>query len=231
MALKDLFISKTEREKRKRLARRKAFRQAERAMDTVNTEIARMRAKRDKLWDEAKAYKRDGQKLAVQRTLKSYRAQEMHISNMEMKRWGFEQILLKMRLAETDQAFASALQGLNAVQFAPPESLESTLEEIGLKADDFEDNNNIWRTIYDSEMANAEIANGSSIPSIDELDIFLEDEVVVERSELAATINQPVEQVKTNTSPSSRYEIPPSELDQKIGAGHIRLKKLLGEGR
>lgn len=229
MAIKDLFKSKSEKDMEARLARRRAFRQAERASDTVNGEIAKMRSERDKLWEEAKKYKRDGQKLAVNRTLKSYRAQEVHIGNLEMKKWGFEQILTKMKLAETDQAFASALQGLNAVQFAAPESLESTLEEIGMKLDDFESGNLTWADMYNGEMAAAEMAHGDSIPSLDELDSFLEDEVVVERNEPSATA-QSTGQVKTHVS-SGATESPQSELSEKIGSGHARLKSLLGENR
>lgn len=232
MALRDLFTSKAEKEKQARLARRKAFREAERVVDSVNTDIARMRDERDKLWDQAKVYKLNGQKMAVQRTLKSYRAQEMHISTMEMKQWGFRQILTRMRSAETDQAFAGALQGLNAIQFASPESLENTLEEIGLKLDEFGDNNAIWTSMYNKEMADAEMTHGAAIPSMDELEAFLEDEVIIERNDPVGTVVHPsAGLVKTNITTSVVTETVRPELQEKIGAARERLNRLLKEAK
>ncbi|MGC9217454.1 hypothetical protein, partial [Acidithiobacillus sp.] len=90
MALGDLFKSRQEREKESNKARRKAFRQAEGAVDVVKDRIAKVKQDRDKSWAEARRYLKDGQKSASQRCLQTCRAAELMISKLEMKRWVFE---------------------------------------------------------------------------------------------------------------------------------------------
>ena len=87
MSLKDLFKSNKEREREQARKRRKAFREAENSVDAVKDRIKKMKSERDKSWDEARKYLRDGQKSAAQRCLQSVRASEVLMGKLEMKRW------------------------------------------------------------------------------------------------------------------------------------------------
>ncbi len=228
MALKDLFISKDKRKEQLRQQREKALRAAEEAAKSTDITITEMQAERDKLWQQAKSYKKDGQQLAVQRTLKSYRAMEAHISTIEMKRWGFEQIITRIRLAETDQAFTSALEGLVAIQTADPQSLENTFERLGMQMENVEDSNKIWKSMYDEEMNKVETTVGEELPSIAEMDSLLDDEVLVEHDKPSVIAATPKETAAEDISQMiSKAE--QDEFDKKIGIGQARLKKIPGE--
>ncbi len=81
MGIGDLFKSKKEREKEVRKQRRKAFRDAESAVDAVKDRVRGMKSERDKAWAEARQYLKDGNKAAAQRSLQGVRANEVMMTN------------------------------------------------------------------------------------------------------------------------------------------------------
>lgn len=231
MVFGNLFMSQADKELAEKLKVRQAFRGADKALQRVNTEVSRMCSERDKLWKQAKAYKMDGQTMAAKRALQSFRAQELHIANLQMKGWGFEQIMLKMKLAEIDTAFAKALGGLGKVPLTGSNMLESTLDQLGMKMDDFADTNNIWANLYTEEMSKVDADPENNIPSLDELDSFLTEEAAAEvNSSHAETVQEPTSVGRMHVSTDvPRTDAPRTALDKKIDFAQERLKKMKGE--
>ena len=220
MPLGDLFKSKQERERDQQRKRRKAFREAENAIDSVKERINKLKKERDKAWGEAREYLKNGQKAAAQRALQTCRASEMLVSKLDTKRWVFEQLISKMELAKNDQDFASALQGVYDVVQIDPEATADVLGAVQDKLGEQVDTDKIWERAHEKEMDGVETAMTDAVPSLEDMQKQLEDEVAVD-------IRQP-RASKTRESDSSNEE--PS-VKERIGEGRRRLKDLLGEDK
>ena len=214
MALGDLFKSKKDRERDESKKRRKAFREAENAVDVVKYRITKLKKDRDKAWGEARGYLKDGQKAAAQRGLQACRASEMLMAKLEMKRWVFEQLLSKLELAKSDQDFTQALSAINTVVKIDPEAVVDVLDEVQDKLGEQVDTDKIWENVYGKEMEGVETQMTDVIPSIEDMEKQLEDEV-------AADLGGP-RKVKT----TEEGEADPS-VKKQIGEGRKRLKDLL----
>ena len=214
MALGDLFKSKREREREQAKKRRKAFREAENAVDVVKDRIAKLKRERDKAWAEARKYLKDGQKAAAQRQLQTCRASEMLMAKLETKSWVFEQLLTKLELAKSDQDFAQALGAINTVIQIDPEAVADVLDEVQDKLGEQVDTDKIWEKVHEKEMEGVETQMTDVIPSIEDMEKQLQDEVAADlggRRPIKATEDD-------ETEPS---------VKQKIGEGRKRLKDLL----
>lgn len=214
MALGDLFKSKKEREREEAKKRRKAFREAENAVDVVKDRVAKLKKDRDKSWSEARLYLKDGQKAAAQRGLQSCRASEMLMSKLEMKRWVFEQLLSKLELAKSDQDFAQALGAINTVVQIDPEAVADVLDEVQDKLGEQVDTEKIWSNVYGKEMEGVENQMTDVIPSIEDMEKQLQDEVAADLG--SSRPNRVTEESETGSS-----------VKQQIGQGRKRLKDLL----
>ncbi|OQB42915.1 MAG: hypothetical protein BWY09_00348 [Candidatus Hydrogenedentes bacterium ADurb.Bin179] len=214
MSLGDLFKSNKERERDLAKKRRKAFREAENSVDAVKDRIKKMKMERDKSWNEARRYLKDGQKSAAQRSLQSVRASEVLMGKLEMKRWVFEQILTKMELAKTDNDFTQALNAINVVINIDPESVADVLGEVEEKLGEQLDTDKIWEKMYGKEMEGAETQLSDVVPSMEDMEKQLEDEVAADLSGA-----RPIRETEDG-------EVMPS-LKQQIGEGRKRLKDLL----
>ena len=214
MALGDLFKSKKERERDEAKKRRKAFREAENAVDVVKDRIGKLKKDRDKAWGEARQYLKDGQKAAAQRCLQTCRASEMLMSKLEMKRWVFEQLLSKLELAKSDQDFAQALGAINTVVQIDPEAVADVLDEVQDKLGEQVDTDKIWEKVYGKEMEGVETQMTDVIPSIEDMEKQLQDEVVADLG-----TSRPIQATEDGeTDPS---------VKQQIGEGRKKLKDLL----
>jgi len=217
MALGDLFKSKKDREKELRKQRRKAFRDAENAISTVNGRVESTKADRDKAWAEAREYLKAGQKGAAQRSLQSVRANELIIDQLEKKNWVFKRLTTKLELARTDQEFAQSLAAINVVVEIDPEAVADVLDDVQDKLGEQGDVDKIWSKMYDSEMAGVEEVS-DTIPSVEDMMADLEDEVVadVRGGKVADSVSE--------TSGGSR-------ISEDIGEGRKRLNDLLEEDK
>ena len=212
MALGDLFKSKGEREKEERKKRRKAFRDAESAVDAVKDRVNGMKGERDKAWKEARQYLKDGNKSAAQRSLQSVRANEMMMLQLEKKRWVFEQLLTKLEMSKTDQDFSQALSAINTVIKIDPEAVADVLDEVQDKLGEQFDIDKIWEKSYDKEMVGVEGKMTDTIPTVEDMMKDLEDEVVAD-----------VRGGKVTETESSGG----SKVSEEIGEGREKLKRLL----
>ena len=212
MALGDLFKSKDEREKEARKKRRKAFRDAENAVDAVKERVNGMEVERDKAWKEARQYLKDGNKVAAQRSLQSVRANEMIMLQLEKKRWVFEKLLTKLEMSKTDKEFVDALSAINTVIEIDPEAVADVMDEVQDKLGEQVDIDRIWDKNYDKEMSGVESKMTDTIPTVENMMKDLEDEVVAD-----------VRGGKVTESESSGG----STLSEDIGEGREKLKKLL----
>ena len=214
MAFGDLFKSKSERDKEQVKKRRQAFRQAENSVDIVKDRITKLKKERDKAWGEARTYLKDGQKAAANRSLQTCRASEMLMSKLEMKRWVFEQLLTKLELAKTDQEFANALGAINTVVHIDPEQVADVLGEVEDKLGDQVDTDKIWEKMYGKEMEGVNTEMTDVIPSIEEMQKQLQDEVA---EEIGGS---------RSVQPEREKETGPSAKD-KISEGRKRLRDLM----
>jgi hypothetical protein len=214
MALGDLFKSQRDRERDEMKKRRKAFRDAESAVDVVKDRIGKLKRDRDKSWNEARQYLKDGQKAAAQRQLQTCRASEMLMSKLEMKRWVFEQLLSKLELAKSDQDFAQALGAINTVVQIDPEAVANVLDEVQDKLGEQVDTDKIWEKVYGKEMEGVQTQMTDVIPSIEDMEKQLQDEVAAEIG-------------GARPARSKQEEEAEPSVKQKIGEGRKRLKDLL----
>lgn len=195
MALGDLFKSKQEREREQSRRRRKAFREAESAVDAVKDRVKKLKTDRDRAWTEARAYLKDGQKAAAQRSLQSVRAGEVMMAKLEMKRWVFEQLLTKLEMAKTDQEFSGALNAINTVVQIEPDTVADVLSEVQDKLGEQGDTDKVWEKMHEKEMEGAATTLSDRVPTIDQMIKDLEDEVAAEQeSPTPAPIPEAVEQ-------------------------------------
>lgn len=209
MAIGDLFKSKQEREREQRSKRRKAFREAENAIDSVKARVKKLKADRDKAWAEARSYLKDGQKAAAQRSLQSVRAGEVMMSKLEMKRWVFEQLLTKLEMAKTDQEFAGALSAINTVVKIDPEAVADVLGEVEDKLGDQVDTDKIWERVHEKEMEGATTQLTDSVPSLEQMFKDLEDEVASEQDDEAPS------RTRERTEKASREATDTAELRER----------------
>lgn len=209
-----LFMSKKDREREESKKRRKAFREAESAVDVVKDRITKLKKDRDKAWTEARQYLKDGQKAAAQRNLQTVRASEVMMGKLEMKRWVFEQLLTKLEIAKTDQDFTQALSAINTVVKIDPEAVADVLGEVQDKLGEQVDTDKIWENVHNKEMEGAETQMTDSIPTTEDMMKQLTDEVAADLGGARSA--------KT----AEKGEIEPS-LKQRIGEGRQRLKNLM----
>lgn len=213
MGLGDLFKSKAERVKELRKKRRKAFREAENAVDVVKDRVNSLKAERDKAWTEAREYLKAGQKGAAQRSLQSVRANALMVDQLEKKRWVFDQLLTKLEMSKTDQEFSQSLGAINAVVEIDPDSVADVLDEVQDKLGEQLDVDKIWNKLYDREMVGVEkTSDASTIPTIEEMMKDLEDEVVADV--------RGGKVVESETADGSK-------ISKEIGEGREKLKRLL----
>ncbi|MCK5861563.1 MAG: Snf7 family protein [Candidatus Hydrogenedentes bacterium] len=216
MPIGDLFKSKKEQERATSRKRRRAFRNAENAVDVVRDRIKKMTTERDKSWTEARKYLKDGQKSAAQRCLQSVRASELLMGKLEMKRWVFEQLLAKLELAKSDQDFSNALKAINTVVEIDPDNIAEVLDDVEDKLGEQLDSDKIWEKVYGKEMEGTETEMSEVIPSIEDMGKQLEDEVAADVS--AARPSREKDLEDGSVSPS---------IKQQIGEGRKRLKEML----
>jgi hypothetical protein len=211
MGLGDLFKSKAERDKELRKERRRAFRQAENAVDTVKERVGNLKTERDRSWNEAREYLKAGQKAAAQRCLQSVRATELMVDQLEKKRWVFEQLLTRLESSKSDLEFSQALRAINAVVEIDPETVADVLDEVQDKLGEQVDVDKIWNKMFDREMAGTERAS-DMVPTVEDMMRDLEDEVVAD-----VRGGKAVESESGGGSP----------ISEEIGEGRAKLKKLL----
>jgi len=214
MPFGDLFKSKQDRDRDMAKKRRKAFREAESAVDVVKDRIKKLKGDRDKSWAEARGYLKDGQKGAAQRCLQTCRASEMLMAQLEKKRWVFEQLLSKLELAKSDQDFAQALGAINTVIQIDPEAVADVLDEVQDKLGEQVDTDKIWDKVHDKEMEGVQHQMTDVVPSITDMEKLLEDEVAADLGS-----KRPVKQADRESSGPSKAE--------QIDEGRKRLKDLL----
>ena len=203
-----LFI-KTKKEKARevRKDRRRAFRQAENAVQDVKDRIKRMEKDADADWQKARDALKEGKQAAAQRALTSYRAAQVLTTKLEQKRWVFEQYLMKMETAGTDAEFANALAAVNKVTDINPERVEDVFDTAGELLGEQQDADRFWSSLYDKEMEGATGNMQDHIPSMEELTKTLEQEVSVDIS--------------------GSSEKTASDMERRIGGGQEKVREML----
>lgn len=172
------FKSKREKEREERRERRHALRKAEGAVDEVVERVKRMEKEAEAEWERAKEAAKEGKQAAAQRSLTSYRAAQVLITKLEQKKWVFKQVLMKLETAGTDAEFAKALAAVNKVTDINVEMVEDVFDEAGDLLAEAGDTDKFWAQMYGKEVEGSSGALQDHVPSMEELEKSLQEEVV-----------------------------------------------------
>ncbi|MBR2425111.1 MAG: hypothetical protein IKB16_00055 [Lentisphaeria bacterium] len=211
-AIKKLFMSDREIRRMKERERARAFNTAENALESVQSKIRELKKARDKAWEEARNYLRDGQKVAAQQCLQTVQQNEINIGYLERKAWVFSQQITKMEMSDTDNDFSNALKVITATAEIDPDKIADTLEDTKEILDSQAAINKIWDKEYAKEMNGLE--NSDAIPSMEEMMSNLEKEVIADVSGGKISIS---------SSDSNQN----ASIHEEIGAGRRKLKEML----
>ena len=171
------FRGKKEKERAERREKRHALRRAEGAIDEVVERIKRMEKDAEAEWERAREATREGKQAAAQRALTSYRSAQVLITKLEQKKWVFKQVLMKLETAGTDSEFAKALAAVNKVTNINVEMVEDVFDEAGDLLTEAGDTDKFWSQMYGKEVEGSKEALKDHIPSMEDLEKTLQEEV------------------------------------------------------
>jgi hypothetical protein len=171
------FKTAKEKERESRRERRHALRRAEGAVDEVVERIKRMEKEAESEWERAREAAREGRQAAAQRALTSYRSAQVLVTKLEQKKWVFKQVLMKLETAGTDAEFAKALGMVNKVTDINPEMVEDVFDEAGDLLAEAGDTDKFWAQMYGKEVEGSKAALQDHIPSMEDLERTLQEEV------------------------------------------------------
>ena len=101
----------------------------------------------------------------------------MLITKLEQKKWVFKQILMKLETAGTDSEFANALAAVNKVTNINVEMVEDVFDEAGDLLAEAGDTDKFWSQMYGKEVEGSHDALKDHIPSMEDLEKTLQEEV------------------------------------------------------
>lgn len=171
------FKTAKEKERAERREKRHALRRAEGVIDDVVERIKKMEKDSDAEWARAKEAAKEGKQAAAQRALTSYRSAQVLITKLEQKKWVFKQVLMKLETAGTDADFAKALGMMNKVVNINPELVEDVFDEAGDLLAEAGDTDKFWAQMYGKEVEGSKVALQDHIPSMEDLEKTLQEEV------------------------------------------------------
>ena len=208
--LSQLFKSAKQRQREKERQRRQAFRRAEMALDDVKTKIKSLEREGRDAWVQARELMKTGQKAAAQRAIVKYRGAQVMTVKLDQKRFAFEQSLMHLEMAKTDNSFAEALDLMAVVTDINPEKVDDVLVSVDMKRSEQGEVDKLWQKEYQRFMEGAEGALEDFVPSLEELAKQLEDEAAQEVG-------------------GAEGESAKGELAENIEEGRERIRKLLEE--
>lgn len=171
------FKTGKEKEREERREKRHALRKAEGAIDEVAERIKKMEKDADAEWARAREATKEGKQAAAQRALTSYRSAQVLITKLEQKKWVFKQVLMKLETAGTDAEFAKALGMVNRVTDINPEMVADVFDEAGDLLAEAGDTDKFWAQMYGKETEGSKEALQDHIPSMEDLEKTLQEEV------------------------------------------------------
>lgn len=171
------FKTGKEKEREERREKRHALRKAEGAVDEVTERIKKMEKDAEAEWNRAKEATKEGKQAAAQRALTSYRSAQVLITKLEQKKWVFKQVLMKLETAGTDAEFAKALAAVNKVTNINVEMVEDVFDEAGDLLAEAGDTDKFWSQMYGKEVEGSKEALKDHIPSMEDLEKTLQEEV------------------------------------------------------
>lgn len=171
------FRTSKEKERAERREKRHALRKAESAVDEVTERIRKMEKDAEAEWVRAREATKEGKQAAAQRALTSYRSAQVLITKLEQKKWVFKQVLMKLETAGTDAEFTKALGMMNKVTNINPDLVQDVFDEAGDLLAEAGDTEKFWTQMYGKETEGATDALQDHIPSMEDLEKTLQEEV------------------------------------------------------
>ena len=170
MGFLDFLLPPKVRARKARRERRHALRDAEIAVDGVKEQQKRLEKDAAKHLAEARAAKQSGDKAAANRALVSARAALTLAMKLEQKRWVFEQFLVKLQVAQSDETFAGAMAAMTKVGRIDPERVADVFDAAQEQLGEAVETDKFWSAMYSKEMEGAKGSLEDYVPSLDELD-------------------------------------------------------------
>ena len=180
MSFLKYFMFPGARRRLERRERRHAFRDAENAKQDVIDRQKRLEKEAKENWAKAREALKNGEKAASSRALTAARAAQVLAMKLEQKRWVFEQYLTKMEVAQSDNQFADALGQINKIIRIDPERVEDVFGTAQDMLGEQVDADRFWNKMYENEMGSASGALQDHIPTMEEMESQLEQEVAAE---------------------------------------------------
>ncbi len=184
-----IFKSKKEIERQLERNRITAFRRAETAVDSIRSRISKLKKERDESWAAAREYSKIGQPGPARRSLDSFRAAELLIAQLEMRRWTFEKNTTLLEMAKIDNDLTQSLGAINSAVQINPETVSEVLAETDSKLSETSSTKNIWERAYNKHMEGLDETN-EIIPTVEQLEAQLSAEIAID---LGARVPNPAE--------------------------------------
>ena len=209
MGLRDLFKSPQERRREERRRRRRAFRDSERVVDSIKDRIDELKKERKKAWEDAKKSLMSGDKFNARTALQQVRHYEILSAKLLQKYLVSKAMLVELQNAGADIEFNAAFGALSKILKIDVDKTEDVLEDVKDILQETKDSEKIWsKTLEEIGKEEGEIM-GLEVPSLEELEKQLQEEV----AEIIPT----------------EGGLKESNVEQEIESAEKRLKKLLEE--
>lgn len=173
-------MSKKEKEKEDKNKLRTAKRNAKKVIRDCESTARGYTVDRDRQWEDARKYLKEGKKMSARRSIQAVRARELLIDLLDKRRFAFEERVIKLKMAITDNIIIASLNEMTKLIKIDPDELAVALEETADKIEDAKENNSIWTELSKEDMLDAEYTDSEIVNSVDNLMKQLESEVGVE---------------------------------------------------
>lgn len=172
-----LFISARAKLARRRRKWRKNLRRVSSASDAIDKRIRELQSVMDEAWEEAQDHMKAGDRPSARDALRKVRLASLAKSRCEIRAWVADQLRFKLDLARTDEEFAEALMDIGDILQIDPDELERIVDSVQLELEAQNDMDDVWKSIYDEEMAASASSLTETVPSVEDMESQLEEKI------------------------------------------------------
>lgn len=173
------FTSEEDRKRDAARRQRRAINKAEDAIDTVNSSIAELKKEEIKEWEKAKKAAAAGRKGDAILALKRFRGFEVHIYQLEKRKWVFENYLTRLKMATINDVFRDAMAELNEAIQIDVDLVTDSIDDMNEDLTDVTALDKAWEKNFEKNMNGLSVQETDIIPDIDSLFQALQGEVAI----------------------------------------------------
>ncbi|MBR0238328.1 MAG: Snf7 family protein [Thermoguttaceae bacterium] len=173
------FTSDDDRKRDEARRQRRAINKAEDAIDTVDSTIAELRKDELKEWENAKKAAAAGRKADAMLALQRFRQFEVHIYQLEKRKWVFENYLNRLKMSTINDVFRDAMEALNDAIQVDVDMVTDSIEDINDKLTDVTALDKEWEKNFQKNINGMSVQETDIIPDIDALFQAVQGEVAI----------------------------------------------------